>query len=436
MTRAFIFVRLLILGSAGLAAGLVLGVRVETSAEQQVRQRTTGSSSAASAAAPPSSHRRLLDRYCVTCHNERFKTAGLRLDEIDVSRPAVEPEVWEKVVRKLRTGIMPPANMPQPASADRGALSTWLETELDAAYAVRPNPGRTETLRRLNRTEYRNAIRDLLALDIDAASLLPPDESGHGFDNVTVSDLPPTLLGRYILAAQKISRLAIGRTQSSLQGDVIRVPADLTQEDQLSGLPIGTRGGVAVPYTFAESGEYDIQVWLAKSLEGNVSGLREPRPHEMIVLIDREPVATFTIQKSPNVDDTVVDHDLKARVAVSAGPHELAVTFVKDGSSLQESGRQPLQSHYNDRRHPRIAPAVDQVSVAGPYTPKGAADTPSRRRLFVCSSSLAGATASFGGAGQVGDDEKCAKTILTTLMRRAYRRPISSADVERPMAFY
>src|SRR5262245_38515542 len=422
MTRAFIFVRLLILGSAGLAAGLVLGVRVETSAEQQVRQRTTGSSSAASAAAPPSSHRRLLDRYCVTCHNERFKTAGLRLDEIDVSRPAVEPEVWEKVVRKLRTGIMPPANMPQPASADRGALSTWLETELDAAYAVRPNPGRTETLRRLNRTEYRNAIRDLLALDIDAAALLPPDESGHGFDNVTVSDLPPTLLDRYISAAQKISRLAIGRTQSSLQGDVIRVPADLTQEDQLPGLPIGTRGGVAVPYTFAENGEYDIQVWLAKSLEGNVSGLREPRPHEMIVLIDREPVATFTIQKTANVDDTVVDRDLKARVAVSAGPHELAVTFVKDGSSLQESGRQPLQSHYNDRRHPRIAPAVDQVSVAGPYAPTGAVDTPSRRRLFVCR--------------PAGDEEKCAKTILTTLMRRAYRRPISSADLERPMAFY
>jgi len=142
----------------------------------------------------------------------------------------------------------------------------------------------------------------------------------------------------------------------------------------------------------------------------------------MIVLIDREPVATFTIQKTANVDDTVVDHDLKARVAVSAGPHELAVTFVKDGSSLQESGRQPLQSHYNDRRHPRIAPAVDQISVAGPYAPKGAVDTPSRRRLFVCQ--------------PAGDEEKCAKAILTTLMRRAYRRPISSADLERPMAFY
>jgi len=418
------FSRVVTLGSAGLAATLVLGLQVETSAQQPVRRPTTGASSpsAASAGAPSSSHRRLLDRYCVTCHNERLKTAGLRLDQIDISRPDGEPEVWEKVVRKLHTGIMPPANMPQPSEADRRALLTWLETALDAAYAARPNPGRTETLRRLNRTEYRNAIRDLLALDIDAASLLPSDESGHGFDNVTVSDLPPTLLDRYISAAQKISRLAIGRTQSSLQSDVIRVPADLTQEEHLPGLPIGTRGGVAVPYTFAENGEYDIQVWLARSLEGNVSGLREPRPHEMILLIDREPVATFTIQKSAGVADTLIDRDLKTRVAVSAGPHELAVTFVKEGSSLLETARQPLQSHYNDRRHPRITPAIDQVSVSGPYAAKGAGNTPSRRRVFVCQ--------------PAGDEEKCAKEILTTLMRRAYRRPISKTDVEGPMAFY
>ena len=424
MTHRFTFAGVLTVGSAGLAATLVLGLQVETSAEQSVRRPTTGSSSpsAASAVTPPSSHRRLLDQYCVTCHNERLKTAGLRLDQIDVSTPDVEPEVWEKVVRKLHTGIMPPANMPQPPEADRRALLTWLETELDSAAAARPNPGRTETLRRLNRTEYQNAIRDLLALNIDAASLLPPDESGHGFDNVTVSDLPPTLLDRYISAAQKISRLTIGRTSSSLQSDVIRVPPDLTQEDQMPGLPIGTRGGVAVPYTFVENGEYDIQVRLARSLEGNVSGVREPRPHEMILLIDREPVATFTIQKSADVADTLLDRDLKTRVAVAAGPHELAVTFVKEGSSLLESGRQPLQSRYNDRRHPRITPAIDQVSVTGPYVAKGAGNTPSRRRLFVCQ--------------PIGDEEKCAKEILTTLMRRAYRRPISNADVEGPMAFY
>jgi mono/diheme cytochrome c family protein len=433
LTHHFTFGRVLTLGSVGLAATLVLGLQVEMSADQVVRRSTTGSSSPSAASAPPSTHRRLLDQYCVTCHNERLKTAGLRLDQIDVSRPEIEPEVWEKVVRKLHTSVMPPANMPQPSNADRRALLTWLQTALDVASAARPNPGRTETLRRLNRTEYQNAIRDLLALEIDAASLLPPDESGHGFDNVTVSDLPPTLLDRYISAAQKISRLAIGRTQSSLQSDVIRVPPDLTQEEQMPGLPIGTRGGVAVPYTFAESGEYDIQVWLARSLEGNVSGLREPRPHQMILLIDREPVATFTIQKSADVADTLIDRDLKTRIAVSAGPHELAVTFVQDGSSLLETGRQPLQSHYNDRRHPRITPAIDQVSVTGPYAAKGAGTTPSRRRVFVCPPSLAGTAASFGG---VDDEEKCAKEILTTVMRRAYRRPISKTDLAGPMAFY
>ncbi len=163
---------------------------------------------------------------------------------------------------------MPPANMPQPSPDDRRALLTWLETSLDAASAARPNPGRTDTLRRLKWTEYQNAVRDLLALDIDAASLLPADDSGHGFDNVTVGDLPPTLLDRYISAAQKISRLAIGRTDSSLQNDIIRLPADLTQEDQLPGLPLGTRGGVSVSHTFAQDGEYEIQIWLARDLEG------------------------------------------------------------------------------------------------------------------------------------------------------------------------
>ncbi|HXI27216.1 MAG TPA: DUF1592 domain-containing protein, partial [Vicinamibacterales bacterium] len=409
MPHSFTFGRVLMLGFAGLAAVLVLGVQVETSA---------------GGGAPPPGHRRLLDQYCVTCHNERLKTAGLRLDQIDVSRPGDQPEVWEHVVRKLRRGSMPPANVPQPPEADRHALLTWLETELDAASAARPNPGRTETLRRLNRTEYQNAIRDLLALDIDASALLPPDESGHGFDNVTVSDLPPTLLDRYISAAQKISRLAIGRTESSLQSDVIRVAPDLTQEDQLPGLPIGTRGGVSMSYTFAEDGEYDLQVWLARNLEGAVAGLREGRTHDLILLVDRAPVATFTIQRSPDGDDTVVDRDLKSRVAVSAGPHELAVTFVKEGSSLLESARQPLQSRFNDRRHPRSTPAIDQISVTGPYAATAGGNTPSRRRLFVCRP-----------AGRDNED-RCANTILTTLMRRAYRRPISKTDLEAAMAFY
>src|SRR5499427_7241262 len=165
------------------------------------------------------SQRQFLDRYCGTCHNERLKTGGLSLERVDVSKPDAQPEVWEKVVRKLQTGVMPPPNMLQPPKADRLAMLTWLETSLDTASNAKPNPGRTETLRRLNRTEYQNAIRDLLALDIDAASLLPADESGHGFDNVNVGDLSPTLLDRYISAANKISRLAVGNAPA-VQNDV------------------------------------------------------------------------------------------------------------------------------------------------------------------------------------------------------------------------
>ena len=201
-------------GLVVLAATLLLSVQVKISAQQ--------SNAASAGPSPTSSQRQFLDRYCATCHNERLKTGGLSLVQVDLSRPGAQPELWEKVVRKLHTGVMPPPNMPQPSEADRLAMLTWLETSLDAASAAKPNPGRTETLRRLNRTEYQNAIRDLLALDIDAASLLPADESGHGFDNVNVGDLSATLLNRYISAAQKISRLAVGSTQSSLQSDTIQ----------------------------------------------------------------------------------------------------------------------------------------------------------------------------------------------------------------------
>jgi hypothetical protein len=376
----------------------------------------------------------VLDRYCVTCHNQRLATAGLKLDEADVANPDAGAEIWEKVVRKVRTGMMPPPNMPQPSMEDRVALLSWLETSLDKAAAAKPNPGRTETLRRLNRTEYQNAIRDLLSVDIDAASLLPADESGHGFDNVTVGDLPPALLDRYISAAQKISALAIGSTQSSLQSDIIRVPPDVTQEGQVAGLPVGTRGGVLFPYTFAQNGEYDIQIYLARGYSGDVDGLKDPQPHEIKVLLDRTPIGEFTIQRPENGDDSLIDRNLKIRVPVTAGPHQVGVTFVRNSSSLIETGRQPLQSRFNERRHPRVTPAISQVSITGAYSPQGAVDTPSRQRLFVCR------PVSAKGSGEPGastaEETACARRILSTLTRRAYRRSISDADLERPMAFY
>jgi mono/diheme cytochrome c family protein len=237
--------RALKIAFAGVAAMLLLSMQIKMSAQQ--------SNGAAAGPSPSSSQRQFLDRYCAACHNERLKTGGVSLVQVDLSSPGGQAEFWEKVVRKLHTGVMPPPNMPQPSEADRRAILRWLETSLDAASAAKLNPGRTETLRRLNRTEYQNAIRDLLALDIDAAALLPADESGHGFDNVNVGDLSPTLLNRYISAAQKISRLAVG-TETSLQNDTINLRADLTQEDQMPGLPKATRGGLTRTKTFPQDG--------------------------------------------------------------------------------------------------------------------------------------------------------------------------------------
>src|SRR5262245_2187940 len=351
---------------------------------------------AAEVQAQTSRQRQFLYRYCATCHNDRLKTGGLSLERIDVSSPDAQPETWEKVVRKLHTGVMPPPNMPQPPKADRLAMVTWLQTSLDTASVAKPNPGRTETLRRLNRTEYQNAIRDLLALDIDAASLLPADESGHGFDNVTVGDLPPALLDRYMSAAQKISALAIGNTQTSLQSDIIRVAPDVTQEEHVEGLPIGTRGGILFPYTFAQNGEYDIQIYLARGYSGDIDGLKDTQPHELKVLLDRMPIGEFTIQRPANGDDSLLDKNLKIRVPVTAGPHHVGVTFLKEASSLIESSRQPLLSRFNERRSPRITPGILQVSVTGPYAPHGADNTPSRRRIFVCRPAFA------KGSGEAG----------------------------------
>jgi mono/diheme cytochrome c family protein len=405
------------IGFAGCAAMLFLPFQMNISAQQN---------RGGTAAGPVAKQQQFLDRYCMTCHNERLKTGGLNLAQADLSKIGAQGELWEKVTRKVHSGVMPPPGTPQPAEADRHAVLAWLESSLDAAAAARPNPGRTETLRRLNRTEYQNAIRDLLALDVDASTLLPADESGHGFDNVIVGDLSPTLLDRYISAAQKISRLAVGSTQTSMQSDTISLPADLTQENHLPGLPLGTRGGVSTTYTFAQDGEYEVQVSLMRDLAGVISGLRDARPHEMLVLLDRQPVKSFTISKATHGDATLNEKPLKVRFPVKAGPHQLAVTFVKEGSSLVETPRQPTESRFNDRRYPRTAPAVDQIAVTGPYAPQGVGETPSRGRLFVCRP-----------AGQdKAEEEKCAGEILGTLMRRAYRRPVTKAEVEEPMAFY
>ncbi len=378
---------------------------------------------AAPASGAASEHRATLDRFCVACHSGNSASGGLRLDRADLAAVPAAADLWERVVHKLRTGTMPPPNMPRPPVADRAALLDWLEASLDAAALHSPNPGRTEALRRLNRTEYRNAIRDLLAVEVDVGALLPHDESGHGFDNVNVSDLSPMLLGRYISAAQKISRLAVGSGQVSPQSDLIRVKPDFTQEQYVPGLPLGSRGGVSVPYTFAQDGEYEIQIWLSRNRNEEIEGLR--REHEVHLLLDRERIETFTVRPpADRFDYSQVDKHLKTRVAVAAGPHQLAVTFPKTESSLLETMRQPTQSRFNMHRHPRTAPALFQISVTGPYSGRSPSDTPSRRGLFTCTP-----------AGPA-DEADCAKQILSNLVRRAYRRPVSAEDLRGPLEFF
>jgi hypothetical protein len=367
--------------------------------------------------------KQFVTQHCSSCHNSEVKRAGLDLDTVSSENVADRPGVWEKVARKLAARQMPPLGRPRPDERTYESFVAVLEAELDRVAATRPDPGRTPTLRRLNRTEYQNAIRDLLALDIDAAALLPVDEANHGFDSAPLGDLSPTLLDRYITAAQKISRLAVGRPSKTPSSDTFRVPPDLTQEGHVQGLPLGTRGGIRIPFNFPQDGDYEIQAWLTRDRNENVEGLREK--HEMLVLVDRKHMASLTVK--PPVNNEVnekVDAKLKARIAVTAGPHDLGVTFVQNGSSLLETKRQPYQAHYNLHRHPRKTPAIYQVSITGPYNAKGQGGTPSHRRVFIC--------APTGPAAE----EDCAKKVLSALMRRAYRRPVAEADIEKAMKFY
>ena len=380
---------------------------------------------------PSPAHRVLVNRYCVSCHNDRQNKGGLALDAIAAQDVGQKPDVWEKVVRKIRVRQMPPMGSPRPDEAAYDAAILSLETALDRAAAVAPNAGRTATLRRLTRTEYQNAIRDLLALEIDAASLLPADESSYGFDNVTVGDLSPTLLERYVSAAEKVSRIAVGVPSRSPGGETIRIPADLTQEQHIEGLPIGTRGGALVRYTFPLDGEYEVQVRLTRDRDEHVEGLGEA--HDLELSLDRERVQLFTVRppqgasgasEDSQPSHATVDQHLKARVPVKAGPHALGVAFLKNPSALLETSRQPYQSHFNSYRHPRIQPAIYSISIVGPIAPKGPGDTPSRRRIFVAR------------PANPGEEESAARRILAALARRAYRRPVTDADLRGPIELY
>jgi hypothetical protein len=374
-----------------------------------------------------SPHRATLDRYCVTCHNERLKSGGLVLGGLDVARPSSDAATWEKVVRKLRGRMMPPAGLPRPDDATYERLASDLESALDAAAAQRPNPGRTDTFRRLSRVEYQNAIRDILDLDVDVSALLPKDDASHGFDNVANGELSPTLLERYLAAAQKVSRAAVGGPLPSPASHVVILPSDLTQEDHLEGLPLGSRGGTVVPYNFPLDGSYEIQIRLSRDRNENVEGLTEPQQIELT--LDGVRVQMFGVKPNRNQSgiyyaDEAVDKDLHTRIHVSAGPHQVGVLFPRKTFALEETERQPSLAHFNMDRHPRVQIALYSVSIAGPFDSGTVTDTPSRRRLFVCKPATASA------------EDACARQIVSTVARRAFRRGVTAADIDAPMRFY
>jgi hypothetical protein len=374
----------------------------------------------------------LVDAACVDCHNGADQTAGLDLEQL-VGQPfTAHRQTWEKVAKKLRSGQMPPAGAFRPESAPLAAAIETLEASLDTIAIENPHAGRVDSFRRMTRFEYANAIRDLLALKIDVDSLLPADEVSRGFDNITVNELSPTLLSRYVTAAQKISRLAIGAPSKSPGGQTYRVPPDVTQDVHLEGLPLGTRGGMLIQHTFPQNGEYEITVRLTRDRDEHVEGLHES--HEIEFLVDRRCVERLTVRPPRGKADPEdpwskpthehVDRHLTIRLPVTAGPHQVGVTFLNKGESLLESKRQPLNVHFNMYRHPRLGPAVYQVSITGPYDADGPGETPSRQQIFV------------RYPQNDEEQEACAREIIAHLLRRATRGPVSDEDLANPIRLY
>jgi mono/diheme cytochrome c family protein len=369
------------------------------------------------------SQQALLKRYCISCHNDRLKTAGLALDTLDLRSVGQSAATWEKVVRKLRAGVMPPSGRPRPDEATHDAFVTWLEGELDRASAASPNPGRTETFHRLNRAEYHNAVRDLLALDVNIADLLPADDSSYGFDNIAgVLRISPALMERYLSAAKTISRLAVGAPLPAVDHEVYRVAPDAQQHDRVDGLPFGTRGGLLARHLFPLDGEYDIKIEVS-----GANAIREPQQLE--VTVDGEQVRLFTLAGRAGAGSSVYDSEdkLVARVALPAGPRDVGVAFVKQPAVLVEQAREPFQNPRvsgNDGGPGGPMPGVTSLTIIGPYDPKGAGSTPSRKRIFVCQPANA--------AQEAG----CAQRILSTLARRAFRGTVPDDALADLMKFY
>ena len=380
----------------------------------------TAPAAASRAAADPAAQRATVNQFCVPCHNARLKTANLLLDETDLTKLGEHPDLGEKVVRKLRAGLMPPTNNRRPDAATMESLIRGMEATLDrAAVPHLPPPG----LHRLNRTEYTNAIRDLLNLQVDATKFLPADDSTRGFDNIAGAlTMSPALMEAYLSAAGKISRLAIGDVSAPSQV-VFDVPPDTAQNYHVEGLPFGTRGGMLIPYVFPADGDYSFKV---KGVTGYFQRvLGSIKGEQLEVTIDGERVKLFDWDKE--IQNTTGNGRSTPRIPVKAGLHQVGVTFLATNDIPGSELNRPFQRTMNTPGSiPGFLfyPHVGQVWIEGPYGAKGAADTSSRRRIFVCRPS------------QTITEDACARRIVSTLARHAFRRPVTAADTNALMQFY
>ena len=355
------------------------------------------------------------------------------LDTLDVAKVGDGAETWEKVVRKLHAGVMPPAGLPRPDETTYAGFVSWLETELDRAAAVQPNPGRTEPFHRLNRAEYQNVIRDLLSVDIDVTGLLPGDDASYGFDNMAgVQRMSPTLMERYLTAAQRISRVAVGASDLTPTIDTFAVPPDLPQDDRLDGLPFGTRGGTVVRYTFPRDGEYTIRMQIARTNNGE-SLPDFDQPQTLEISVDGERLEVFTLPPmEPGTgrrsDRRKLDADWQVRYQAKAGPRAIELTFLNRTPALLENFIEPFLKPYeggsNAHYTTRKGAYLRSIEIGGPFNVSGAGDTPSRRRIFVCH------------PASRDEEAGCANTILSALARRAYRRPVTDSDLRGLLTFY
>jgi hypothetical protein len=389
------------------------------------------------AQAPVSSARETINRYCVTCHSDRLKTGGLSLQSRDAEHPSVDADTWEKAIRKLRSGLMPPAGAPRPDRTALDTLRATLEVSIDRVAAEHPNPGATP-LHRLNRTEYANAIRDLVAIDVDPSTLLPPDDSSEGLDNIAdVLGTSPALIDRYISAAGKISRLAVGDTDLGPTSVTYKVRGDLSQDRHIEGLPIGTRGGIVIHHNFPVDGEYLFKFSLLKVNFGpTYGGQAKDEQIEMTVngervfLRDLTSVPYYYIRggRQGGAPGTAAN-PLEIKLPMKAGPQTIAVAFIKKTAAVVDDLFQRFDSTTGDLQTGvqfgyTTVQHLSTLEILGPYNISGPGNTPSRAKIFVCRPAT------------VAEEPACAKKVVATLARRAFRRPVTDADVAPIMSFY